>query len=406
MVKKIWIDWNRTQTISNAIRQICEFDSSVTEIEISAPLNAITYPNVCASLAALFQMYSDKYVFRYKFFDSSYLAHTHLQYPMDAMEYLATSEMKYCLDKVWHFQLPEEINALVTAFVDVFRESDVMGEGSLQALEWCLNEVLDNVLQHSITGNGYIMGQIHKTNKRISICIVDTGIGIYKSLVETVYAPRTPIDAITKALEEKVTRDERIGQGNGLWGLSEIIKMNGGSLRIVSNGSEFRLDNGVVSTQDKYFDEKFTDRNLTIVDFQLDYSKSIDITKALNRDIGVYDAWLEEHENNEGELHFCVIDESAGTGTRIAAEKFRTKIENAIFNDGRKVVIDFDGVIVISSSYADELIGKLVEKLGLIRFMNEFKLVNLSSLNIGVLNRSVGQRLGHIYYNSSATEEF
>ena len=250
------------------------------------------------------------------------------------------------------------------------------------------------------------MGQIHKTNKRISICIVDTGIGIYKSLVETVYAPRTPIDAITKALEEKVTRDERIGQGNGLWGLSEIIKMNGGSLRIVSNGSEFRLDNGVVSTQDKYFDEKFTDRNLTIVDFQLDYSKSIDITKALNRDIGVYDAWLEEHENNEGELHFCVFDESAGTGTRIAAEKFRTKIENAIFNDGRKVVIDFDGVIVISSSYADELIGKLVEKLGLIRFMNEFKLVNLSSLNIGVLNRSVGQRLGHIYYNSSATEEF
>ncbi len=96
-------------------------------------------------------------------------------------------------------------NALVTAFVNTIRENTEVEKGVTSSIEWCLNEIMDNVLQHSVSGISYVMGQVHREKKRVSICVFDMGVGIYGSLKKSKYFPRTPIDGLTMALQEKVT---------------------------------------------------------------------------------------------------------------------------------------------------------------------------------------------------------
>lgn len=62
------------------------------------------------------------------------------------------------------------------------------------------------------------------------------------------------------------------------------------------------------------------------------------------------------------------------------------------------IIIDFDGISVISSSFADEFIGKLVEELGFSRFNNIIKIVNVTTNVEHIINRSVSQRMAQMLY--------
>ena len=86
------------------------------------------------------------------------------------------------LNKVWRFTNFDQVSSLVNCFIDELSRSDTFNEGVLNGLEWSLNEVMDNVLQHSSTSEGFIMGQIHRNTKHIAFCIFDSGQGIYNSL--------------------------------------------------------------------------------------------------------------------------------------------------------------------------------------------------------------------------------
>ena len=278
-------------------------------------------------------------------------------------------------------------------------------------MEWCLNETMDNVLQHSCAEYGYIMGQLHKSNQRFSVCIFDTGIGIYNSLKHSRYSPPTPLDAITLALQEKITRDENIGQGNGLWGLSQLISDAHGIIKVCSCGARYERDQeGIISTL-KQGDFNLGEENgTTLIDFQLDYSREIDVAKALNGH-QLVDLWLEDREADNGDIIISVADQSHGTGTRKAAEKLRTLVLNITLSEKKKVVLDFSGVNLISSSYADELVGKIISQYGFSFFISRFEIVNLSATDATILNHSVQLRMAQSYYNepvdiSSVNEVF
>ncbi len=66
-----------------------------------------------------------------------------------------------------------------------------------------------------------------------------------------------------------------------------------------------------------------------------------------------------------------------------------------------ETILDFDGVNFISSSYADELIGKLIASIGFIQFINHVKLKNISSYSVPIINRSVSQRMAQTYYDNT-----
>lgn len=401
-MKKIYIYWSSPSAAHELDKTVSKLSKyGEKNFTIVAPKHIRTYPNVCVPLAALMDWYKSKgYEFSCQFLGmNNYVEHTCINEPLQVEDLMNSPELLFPLDKVWKYNSAEGENSLVTAIVNAVRENIEVEKGVIRSIEWCLNEVMDNVLQHSASGIGYMMGQVHKEKKRVSLCVFDMGVGIYGSLKKSKHCPRTPLDGLTMALQEKVTRDENIGQGNGMWGLKRIIDDNGGNLTIESNSAMFRCRGKKTETKkvQNYIAGDFS--NGTLVDFQLDISNSIDILQALNGHEPL-DLWLEEHEI-EDNLYFSIQNDSVGTGTRIAAQKLKNIIFNSLKEGNKKVILDFDGVNVVSSSFADELIGKIIAENGFVYFMRYFELRNISPFNISVINRSVEQRMAQKYYDNT-----
>ncbi|MDD3172746.1 MAG: DUF4325 domain-containing protein [Herbinix sp.] len=366
-----------------------------------------TYPNICVPVAGITEYYRNlnlNITFTFPPNELDYIKHTAFGKPYIIEDDVQITDLRYPLDKVWKFSTSEGVNAIVTAITNSIRESEQLVCGVLNSIEWCLNEVMDNVLQHSESPYGLVMVQLHKATSKLSICVFDSGRGIYNSLKNSKHRPHKPLDAITLALQERVTRDERVGQGNGMWGLSRIIDENKGGIKISSCGAVYSFLYDKVKTVESGYMHFGKENGTTLVDFQIDYSKSIDISKALNSYKPV-DLWLENRELDSGEFLFKVSEDSAGTGTRKAALRFKNIVLNTLRENNKKIILDFEKVNLVSSSYADELIGKIISDYGFVFFINNFEIRNITELNIGVINRSVEQRMAQSYYDSSIEDD-
>lgn len=142
----------------------------------------------------------------------------------------------------------------------------------------------------------------------------------------------------------------------------------------------------------------------TLIDFQLNYSNEINVVSALNGYKPI-DLWLENFEAVNGDIIISVAEQSSGTGTRKSAEKLRTMVMNIVLTEKKKVILDFEGVNLLSSSFSDELIGKIISKYGFVFFINYFDIKNLTTFNASILNRSVQQRMAQMYYDSSIKDD-
>ena len=309
------------------------------------------------------------------------------------------------LNKVWKFSSSEEVARLVDAFIAELSKNDSFYKGVLGTTEWSLNEVMDNVIQHSLTSVGYVMGQIHQTTKHIAFTVFDTGQGIYSSLKNTSHKPKNEVDAITLAIQEAVTRDKSIGQGNGLYGLHQICKQGNGKLRITSGQGYYSYSKESTNTYDNI--PVLSGRaKSTTVDFIVDYSKDYSIDQALvfgGQRHTLVNLRIENQEDINGNIMFRMRDKSEGTGTRQAALRLKNEILNILIEEKKRIILDFEGVAVISSSYADELIAKLFCELGLFQFNQLIQIVGLNETQQSVLQHSVIQRIVENYpeYTSS-----
>jgi hypothetical protein len=97
-------------------------------------------------------------------------------------------------------------------------------------------------------------------------------------------------------------------------------------------------------------------------------------------------------ENEEGELIFSVKDEAQrDTGSRQGGKRIRGMIEN-LLREHRPFIIDFDGVGVISSSFADEVFGRLFVEMGPRTFMTRIQMRNVDPTVEGLIDRAIMQR--------------
>lgn len=299
------------------------------------------------------------------------------------------------LNKIWKFTNDEDIFKLVNAFIEELSKSAQFNKGVLPALEWTLNEVMDNVIQHSNCTCGYAMGQIHQTSKHVAFTIFDHGQGIFNSLKDSVHAPRFPLDALTLCVKEGVTRDKKIGQGNGLFGLQKIVSQNKGSMSISSSSASYTLKGDEVKS---YKELPFVSKinGCTTIDFQLDYDKEISISDLLSfkgiksTSISLYD---ENIENENGEIYYLIKEKASGTGTRQSGNRLRNDILNFYKENNRTIVLDFIDIGVISSSFADELIGKLLIEFGFIDFNSKVRIKNMNETVSSIAQRSILQRI-------------
>lgn len=130
------------------------------------------------------------------------------------------------------------------------------------------------------------------------------------------------------------------------------------------------------------------------MDFQLPIGKPIDIAKALGGYTPAFaDIRSEKYETPAGDIEFCLSKESRGFATRKSGEAIRNTVLNLKTDSKSKIILDFDGVPVVSSSFADELIGKLVIKYGFFGFQNEFQMKNMSKTVQSLVHIAVARRM-------------
>ena len=298
-------------------------------------------------------------------------------------------------DRVWRFSSYEEQNALVNAMILRLGKGALLGKGVKEAFIWCLNEVMDNVLTHASRDGGvpgYVMAHLDPATKRLKVCVFDLGMGLKASFVGSKYTPADDYDAIKMALMANVTSG--IGQGNGLWGLHELIRRaEGGSVSLASGMAAY-----LFSPKDG-IDGRIDHRSLagfegtTLVDFRMTVSGEIAFDQVFPDVTPPVDLWQEAHEGEDGAVRYGILEVAGGSGNRPSAAALRNLVENAIDNEGKMVTLDFDGVTFCSSAFIDELVGKLLVRYGFLAFTQKINLINVRGLSAQLVDHSIMERL-------------
>ena len=127
------------------------------------------------------------------------------------------------------------------------------------------------------------------------------------------------------------------------------------------------------------------------------YSQPVDLSDALRfggrKYIPVDFVDMSYATNEDGSLTFRLKDESAGFGSRSAGEPIRKKLMNlAGMAPREKIRLDFSDVPLVSSSFADEVFGKLFIELGPITFAQRFTFENIDDLVAQLIDKAVSQR--------------
>lgn len=255
------------------------------------------------------------------------------------------------------------------------------------ALEWAVNEIVDNILIHSETPvPGAVCAQYFPQRHRLDIAICDVGRGIKASLGQSRQL-WSHGHAITTALERGVTRDPEVGQGNGMAGAMEIARQNGGGFEVWTGDVLFRLEHG----EDKGF-RQIPEVPGTGVVFSLDTRRPVDLTQTW---IAADHGWSyinaeAERVSDEG---LNVAANCSNTGTRPPAERLRRKILALLPEMTSPVILDFAGVERASSSFLDELLGRLAKELGVDAFRERILAVGMNAVLQQMGNVVVRQRL-------------
>jgi len=356
--------------------------------------NPTYYPNVTVPIYGLMRYYEDK---KRKKFILHNVPEVLNQCGFENAFRISNQGISPYMSRIWQFEDTDQVFHLVSKFKEELYGLDEFGADVLNTIEWCLYEVMDNVLNHSnLNGRtkGWVMGQIHRSTKRLAFCIFDYGIGIYNSLINHPSAPATPKDALTLAIKQGATRDKSLGQGNGLWGLNQLIWENNGQLRLVSHGAIYQLKD----QQSEFFQQAYPDQahGSTCVDFQISYQQPIRMAEVLSIGDNPYyivNDYLENLEDERGRIVIAIALEPGGYGTRPSGYRLRNKIINLLKEHRGKVILDFTNVSIISSSYADELIGKLVAEWGIVHFANRIEMISVNPVIHGLLTKAVAERL-------------
>jgi anti-sigma regulatory factor (Ser/Thr protein kinase) len=269
----------------------------------------------------------------------------------------------------------------------------------LHALEWSLNEITDNVLNHAdAPGGGLVQVVTFKTQRRIQFVVADGGRGILASMRETQSKLRKDTDAIGEAMKQGVTRDIEKGQGNGLAGALRIATGSNGSMAIISGRGEVRVMKGARATEHKhhaYLRRQTEDFMGTLVFVELRVDQLVNLEEALDFGGGGPDwDYIDARYGEEAEdVRLQVADESVGFGSRVAGKALRTKINNLLRAKPKSsIVLDWTGIPLVSSSFADEALGRLFVELGPLSFAARVRSTGMEKLVRQITDQTILQR--------------
>ncbi|HWN72856.1 MAG TPA: DUF4325 domain-containing protein [Solirubrobacterales bacterium] len=267
----------------------------------------------------------------------------------------------------------------------------------LRAIEWSLDEITDNVLNHAEAKYGGIL-QVDAPKKHgfLQITVADGGRGIPASMREGHPQLHYDQNAVGEAIKVGVTRSPEVGQGNGLAGALRVATFSGGVFRVNSYRGYVAAEAKPSQSQKQITRGSLPEEALygTVVDLQIRTDTNFDVADALSV-VNWVDDWgyLEAKYGTENELVFRLADETRGLGSRDAGVGIRNKLETLLAADStRAVVLDWSGVPTISSSFADEFVGKLLVKLGPVLFNSRIRFVGMEPFVAALVDKAMRQR--------------
>ncbi len=320
----------------------------------------------------------------------------------DALGYLARMDFHKVLglDVPEHTRLPEagrfipiklvddgdDVFAAVNSIADLVLQHFDAAPDFLPAFEWAVNEIIDNIFIHSQTKTpGIVCGQLFDKTGKLHIAICDQGIGIKKSLASS-YPMGSDEAAIGKALERGITRDPEVGQGNGMAGALEILTKNQGDFKVWSGDATFDVKRG----------PKNAFRHGGVIN-----GTGVSMAFNLERPVSLGDTWIGErgwsYINQEAERlseqDIVIKDVCSHTASRPPATRLRRKVNALLPEMETPLTLDFKGVKTLSSSFLDELLGRLMNELGEAKFKESIAIKGLSDLHMNMANNVIGQRM-------------
>lgn len=172
-----------------------------------------------------------------KKFDPPDRQSTNRQFP--ATQYRTHEEQETVLN-----ELLEKLLAVIPNF----------NRAAFAAVEWALNEISDNVLNHSQSPIGGLLqlSVFDVRRNRVEFTVSDAGVGVPGSLRPTRSEIRTDADALMQSVRSGVTRNPQDFQGNGLYGTLEICRVGGGKFSVnAGNGILFSVNETVTARNDQ-----------------------------------------------------------------------------------------------------------------------------------------------------------
>jgi anti-sigma regulatory factor (Ser/Thr protein kinase) len=291
---------------------------------------------------------------------------------------------------------------IIKLIVDVILRNVIATRNSVSALEWSLLEIMDNVLNHANSPDGgFVQMGVFTNTRRFAFCVVDSGKGIKESLSEKYKTLQSDRAAIEMAVRAGVTRNEDVGQGNGLSGSLNLAIRTDGWFRVVSGTASVEWKDGQIEKREHSQKESYFG---TVVDIQIPYDKDFDLAQILNESTSTPNFaepnytpsdFLDERYTTEDGKYMIIkmLDETVGFGTRIGGNEIRTKSLNLLdANKSMPLIVDWNGIPVISSSFADEFIGKLFIGLGPMTFMARVVNRNMMTVVRAIIDRAILQR--------------
>jgi anti-sigma regulatory factor (Ser/Thr protein kinase) len=283
------------------------------------------------------------------------------------------------------------VNRVVQAALSFAKDCD---RSEIRAFEWALNEVTDNVLVHASSPIGGLVQMSYFPHRRhLMFVVADAGATIPGTLRDAFPDIASDAEAIDRALREGVTRDKALGQGNGLFGTFQICQKGAGTFVVDSRYAYalYQPNRGlhIRDQQVKY--------SGTLVSAELDFSvpglleDALRISGAVRQPADFIDTFYLDLTSED--LHFKVALEARSLGSRAAGEPLRRRLENiSRMTDGKRVILDFADVALVSSSFADEVVAKLFVLLGPLEFMQRFEIRNANKLVTDLIDKAIRQR--------------
>ncbi|MEF2278858.1 DUF4325 domain-containing protein [Deinococcus sp. YIM 134068] len=292
------------------------------------------------------------------------------------------------------------LNNIINKAMHIAIKGGTFKNGALQSLEWSLNEITDNVVRHSGNSHGWFE-VTWQADGSIKFTVCDNGVGIPATMRAAFPELSDDADAIHRSVEKGVTSNSE-GQGNGLAGTLEITHQCDGLLIINSYKGHLHSLKGRVKSEPACVPYMGT-----FVHFSMPDDVEIDLTKAIWGYESLGYAQLKYDMNESDDVVIRLREEESNFGNRPTGLRVRNLIQNTVTQfEGRRIVIDFNEVGLISSSFADEVFGKLALSWGILNFTRILKIINATNLVENIINKAIMQRMAQSFSSmqSGATQ--